>query len=225
MNRRSVASLVVMVIILSGFCSTNVEAELADQMRLKNAISIDRGEATIITFTQESRFSSFTLLNDHYLAAYMLAVTYALPSSYYSTFGFRRQDTEFEAFTSHENRVYMQGGRKQQLAERLRLDARGRIEYRRFREPILDDYFRFRIRFKLVVDARIAGAKLKPFISDELFADDRAGSREFLKRSRVIAGLTAAIGEHAGFTVSYMMDNDRHTRPLTALIAGIQIKM
>lgn len=223
MNRNSIASLIVLVVVIGGFCSA--EAEMADEIRLQNSISLDRGEATVVTFTHESRFSTFTLFDDHYLSAYMLAVTYKIDPSYYSAFGFRRQDTDLVTFTSHENRVYMQGGRKQKLVERLMLDARGRIEYRSFREPILDDYFRFRVRFKLVFDTHIAGLKLKPFISDELFADDRAGSRDFLKRSRVIAGLTAAIGEHAGFEVSYMMDNDRHTRPLTALIAGIQIKL
>lgn len=223
MNRKHAVPLVSFVMMLGGLCPANVWA--TDQVRLKNSISLDRGASTVITFTQESRFNTFTIFEDHYLSAYYLDVTYKIAPVYYSSFGFRRQDTDLATFTSHENRVYMQGGRKQRLAERLMFDTRGRIEYRSFREPILDDYFRFRIRFKLVFDAQIASVKLKPYISDELFADDREGSREFLKRSRILGGVTIPFGEHAEFEASYMLENDRDTTPLTALVTGIQIKL
>lgn len=223
MNRNSVSPLVLLLVFFAG--SFSVDAGAADQVWLENSISLNTHNSTEIAFTQVSRYSTFTLFNDHYLSAYFLTVTYRLSPSYYSAFGFRRQDTELETFTSHENRVYMQGGRKQRLVERLMLDTRGRIEYRSFREPLFDDYFRFRIRFKLILDMQPAGVKLQPFISEELFADDREGGREFLNRNRIIAGLNVAIGEHAGCEMSYMLNNDRDTKPLTALVAGIQIKL
>lgn len=200
-------------------------ARATDQVRLKNSISVSRGASTDITFTQESRFGTFTLFDDHYLSAYYLDITSRIAAVYYSSFGFRRQDTDLETFTSHESRVYLQGGRKQRLAGLVVLDTRARIEYRRFREPILDDYFRFRARFKLGFETHVAGAKITPFVSDELFGDDRAGSKEFLKRSRTLAGFALSIGGHAGCEVSYMLENNRDAKPLTALIAGIQITL
>lgn len=195
-----------------------------DQVRLKTSLALAPRDAVAVDFTFENRFDDFTLFDEHYLTAYYLTGTYRISPSWYGALGLRRQDTELATFTSHENRVYLQGGRKQRFGERLALDARLRIEYRSYEQDALDDYFRFRLRFKLDVKTGFGNMRLTPYISDELFADDQAGRREFLNRSRTLAGVVFAAGSRVGFEVSFMLEHNKDTRPLTALVAGVRIR-
>ncbi len=204
-------------------CLFSMDALATDQVRWKNSLSIQANKAINISVSYENRFNEMTVFDNRFLLAYYLTATYSAASGWYSALGIRRQDTDLNSNITNENRVYVQGGRKNQVGDRLALDTRFRIEYRSCEQKFLDDYFRFRIRLKLRFDAVLAGVTLSPVVSDELFADDRAGAGAFLNRNRIFAGIAVPVGAHVGCEVSHMLEQNSGSKPVMALAIALQL--
>lgn len=207
--------------VFAGLFFTNALA--TDQIRWKNSLSIQVNKAINASFSYESRFNELTVFDNHFLSAYYLTVTHSFASGWYSALGIRRQDSNRNVNPTNENRIYAQGGRKNRLGGRLAMDTRLRIEYRSYEQAFVDDYFRFRIRFKLRFNAGLGAVTFSPAVSDELFADDRAGAGVFLNRNRILAGIAVPVGAHMNCEVSHMLEQNSDSKPATALVIAMNL--
>jgi hypothetical protein len=207
--------------VIAGLFSVNALA--TDQIRWKNSLSVKVNRSFDFSLSYENRFNELTVFKNHFLSAYYMTATYNISPRWYTALGIRRQDTELISFTINENRIYIQGGRKDRLGEQAALDTRMRIEYRSYKQTFIDDYFRFRIRFKFRIDTKLAGVKISPNASDELFADDRAGARAFLNRNRIFVGIAVPIGTHVGCELSHMFEQNTGFKPAMALALALTL--
>jgi uncharacterized protein DUF2490 len=100
---------------------------------------------------------------------------------------------------------------QRRLSTRLDLDARLRLERRAFTRAAVEDSLRARVLFRLRTRARLGRLAMRPFLSEEIFADTAS---ERLTESRLILGTSLPAGPHADWLVGYLRQ-DAAVRPST----------
>lgn len=196
-----------------------------DQGWMVNGVSVSATDKMTVTLNQENRFSTFSYYDNRYLSNYQVSFSYELDSNFYAAAGFRRQDEEKSSYTSHENRIFVEGGWKTRLAGPLQFDARLMIESRNYEQSFIDDFFRYRIRERVTWKTSAGPVRLSPFIGLEQFFDNREQSEAFLNRHRVYLGAKAALSGRVSFSSYYMLQNDTGRKAMSALVSGFQISL
>lgn len=200
-------------------------AAALDQGWMVNGLSVNATDKIAVALNQENRFSTFSYHDNRYLSNYQVSFTYKLDSSFYAAAGFRRQDEEKASYTSHENRTFLEGGWKTDLAGSLQFDARLMIESRNYEQSFIDDFFRYRTRQRLTYKTSAGPVRFSPFIGLEQFFDNREQSEAFLNRQRVYLGAKVALRGRVSFSSYYMLQNDKGRKAMSALVSGFQISL
>lgn len=200
-------------------------ARAVDQGWMVNSLALNASDRITIAVSQENRFKTFSYWDDHYLSNYQLTVAYKFDHDFYALCGYRRQDEEKTSSTTHENRYFIEGGWKTRLQGNVQFDWRLMVESRNYEQELLEDFARYRARIRLTYKTRIGPVKCAPFMGSEIFCDDRETSPTFLNRHRLYLGSDFPLHKHVSFNAYYMRQDEKGRTPMSALIAGFQLKV
>jgi hypothetical protein len=215
-----------MLLVVVAFCACSASnAHAIDQGWMVNSIAFNATDRITLNVIQENRFSTFSYWSNHYLANYQLTAAYKFDRGFSAGCGYRRQDDEKAAYTSHENRYFIEGGWKTRLEGNVQFDARVMVESRNYEQEFIEDFMRYRARFRLTYKTAIGPVKLAPFMGSEIYCDNRETSATFVNRNRLYLGSDFPFHKHASFNTYYMRQDEKGRTSMTALIAGFQVKI
>lgn len=107
------------------------------------------------------------------------------------------------------------------LSARAELDVRLRLERRLFARASVPDAVRARLQLRLRSTARLGRVRVRPFASEEIFADSVS---DRFSESRFIIGTGFPAGPHADWLVGYLRQDVRGRPTVHALSTGFDLR-
>ncbi|MGD9486581.1 MAG: DUF2490 domain-containing protein [Calditrichaceae bacterium] len=210
-----------MLVFIMGFGITSSFA--ADQGWNTKSLSLKANDKLTLALSQESRYQELTYLGSSFLSNVQAGFIYKLPHNLYIGLAYKREHQERSTFTSYDNRIIVDSGRKSNITGNLNLDTRLRFEFRNYEQPQLEDHMMYRLMFKFSYKLKLGNLNLSPFIASEPFGDTKDASQQFINRHRLYAGTGVSLMEHVGFVVNYIRQDLKHSETLHILSTGIKL--
>ncbi|MGD9898113.1 MAG: DUF2490 domain-containing protein [Calditrichaceae bacterium] len=209
------------ILLFIGFGITSSFA--SDQGWNTKSLSLKANDKLTLALSQESRYQELTYLGSSFLSNVQAGFIYKLPHNLYFGLAYKREHQEKSTFTSYDNRIIVDSGRKTNLVGNLNLDTRLRFEFRNYEQPQVEDHMMYRLMFKFSYKLKFGNLNLTPFIATEPFGDTKEDTQQFINRHRLYAGTGISLMEHVGFVVNYIRQDLKDNETLHVLSTGIKL--
>jgi hypothetical protein len=193
-----------------------VTAHAEDQSWLSNSASVGLGGPWSLRLTHERRTTGLDY-GGGFLDNGSLSLQRRLGTGVAVAVGYLRES----ARRGIEDRLELDAGIHRRLSDRLELDLRLRLERRQFARATAPDSTRARLQIRLRSKARLGRMQLRPFGSEEVFADSVS---EQLSESRLIIGAGVPAGRHAEWLIGYLRQDVRGRATVHALNTGFDLR-
>lgn len=200
------------IVVLSVLCA-GMPARAGDQTWLRNILKWNAAEKIQLWSAQEYRNHGFSLYNDPFTEFLEIGIRYAPNKSVYCAVGYRHQWNEAGGETVLENRWIAMAGAKITKPGDLNIAARLRFDGKYFDDAYVQDYIWYRLLVSPSYRMRMAGIRVVPHFTVEIFGDTRPQSKIFINRKRFHFGTAIPIGGHFQPLIEYMRQDihDRET--------------
>lgn len=213
--------LTALLLFVMGFGTSSSFA--SDQGWNTKSLSLKANDKLTLTLSQESRYQELTYLGSSFLSNVQAGFVYKLPRNLYFGLAYKREHQEKSTFTSYDNRIIVDSGRKTNLLGDLNLDTRLRFEFRNYEQPQVEDHVMYRLMFKFSYKLKLGNLSLSPFIATEPFGDTKDDTQQFINRHRLYAGTGISLMEHVGLVVNYIRQDLKDNETLHVLSTGVKL--
>lgn len=186
---------------------------------MSHSLSYQAGTRLTLSLSNEMRFEK-PAFSDRYLYNWLGMIAYRISGGFYAAAGYQLEKTKTLQFTLEENRIVFDVGWRKQIAKKLELGIRLRIESRKFDDDLAEDQMRFRLKVRLSTQLRPGSFTVRPFAAIEPFGDDK--DKE-INRYRFYAGIIFPVSGNLGILVGYIRQATKNRETLHILNTGLKL--
>ena len=220
---KSIIFVSVVTMILAGAAVPAVLAQT--QSWMTNTVNVRVTEKLAVCLCHESRYAGNMSFADPFLDGLQGGLNCKLPSKFYVGALYRRENYQTRAGGYRENRATVEGGWTPDLFGGIRFYSRLRVESRHFGNVSVEDHIRVRAKAGLSHKARFGRINLAPFVSTEVFGDDRDHWDTYINRNRFLLGTKIILSDHLGFTVNYVRQDTKGLPVVHAVDTGLNLSL